>query len=311
MATASATKSNGSRFRSDNDRVPHHVPKNDVAPEWGNQCTCVACWTHGITDLERHRRQSCDDWNALNRINTGFVREFNAGMAPPHTTQAYILSGEHHRMVKGRWGIQPHHIMRWQNENWGPYSPLDAPPDAAVVWRHATYHQLLLETLRSLPVSIAVAPRQCTCSMALLRSRNGTTHSYNNEKNSCDEFYDQKAVGNFMAAQPFLINRFEQQVAALPLAAGANVWQVYQPARAVHANQPLAGHGDWVELAPPGRGICGEGQVGISQANVRHFQQFHQAVAMGNLVQHANLHQGKTILDVRRGNFAMPGTPRR
>ena len=311
MSTAAATRSNGTRYRSDNDRVPDHVPRNDVAPEWGCQCTCVACWTHGLPDLERHRRQSCDDWNALNRLNNGFVREFNAGMAPPNTLTPHVLSGEHCRMVKGRFGIMPHHIVRWQDENWGPYSPMDAPPDAAVAWRGISYFVLLVSTLQSLPVTIALTPRQCPCSMALMRSRNGTTHSCNNERNSCDEFLDQKAVGNFMAAHPFLIQRYEQQAAPLPLGAGVNTWQMHQPARALLSNQPLAGVGDWVDLAPPGRGVCGLGDQGVAEGNVQHFQQCNLALAAGHPNNVANLCQGKTVNDVRRGNFAMPGTPRR
>ena len=127
MSTLDATRSNGSRYRHQNDREVYFYPPHDCAPEWGGRFTCVACWQHGIGDLERHRKQHCPNWNALNRINNGFERQFNAGMAPPNVVQPFRLLGEHYRMVKGRHGIMPHHIMRWQDEDWGPYTPMVTP----------------------------------------------------------------------------------------------------------------------------------------------------------------------------------------
>ena len=97
------------------------VPK----PKWSwtyshlqNRFTCVACWQHNITNIVHHRSQHCKDWNALNRINCGFHQQWTEGRASfdasgSYTTKPYILKGEHYRMVKGQYGVQPHHIMRW------------------------------------------------------------------------------------------------------------------------------------------------------------------------------------------------------
>ena len=304
MATADATRANGARYRNQNDRVSNHVPRHDTAPEWGGRFTCVACWQHNIVDIERHRSQHCPDWNALNRINNGYVRQFNSGMAPPGVLLPLVLTGEHYRMVKGRFGIQAHHIMRWQDENWGPYDQLQCPPNSRMGWENFTYDFLLMNTINSLPRSIALVPRPCTCTMALQRSRNGTTHSYHNEKNTCDEFYDQRAVGNFMEAHHPLRGAYQHMPGGAP-------WNTTQAFLSTGSNQPLNGMGHWVELAPPGMGICGLGNVGITDSNVQHFQQWQQNVAAGAPNQQANLYQGKTANDIRQGSFAMPGTPRR
>ena len=113
MTSRDATRSNGSRFRQQPEREVHHLRENDTAPEWGGHFTCVACWQHGISDLNRHRMQHCEDWNAFNRINCSFQRQHREGRspldangAPPAT--AFVLSGEHYRMVKGRYGLLPH-----------------------------------------------------------------------------------------------------------------------------------------------------------------------------------------------------------
>ena len=150
MTSRDATRSNGGRYRSQQDRENHHIREHDSAPEWGNRFTCVACWQHNIPDLNRHRNQHCEDWNALNRINCGFQRQWQEGRAPMDGTGAYpayapVLLGEHYRMVKGRYGILPHHIMRWQNENFGPYDPLQTPQGVYTLWMGVTYHDLLFD----------------------------------------------------------------------------------------------------------------------------------------------------------------------
>lgn len=303
MSTQDATRANGTRFRSQNDRVQPHVVKNDSAPEWGGRFTCVACWRHDITDLERHRKRDCDDWNALNRINNGFVRQFNAGMAPPHHTSPEILLGEHYRLVKGRFNLLPHHIMRYQTEDWGPYDPLEAPPGALVSWRGLSYHELLGRVLHSLPPSMKHAPRVCCCSRALLRSRNGTTSSYIHERHTHDELMDMKAIGNFVEAHPVVLNLFN----GFP-------WHTTSLALAVPAIQPLHGEGDWVNISRGGGGPAGTGGFpnGIAGSNIIHYQGFRLAQnGIGNPAQFANLYQGRNGYDVARGQFTMPGTPHR
>jgi len=245
----------------------------------------------------------CDDWNAFNRINCGFQRAYREGRDPT-LAKPFVLTGEHYRMVKGRYGIMPHHIVRWQNENWTPYEPLRVPTNAHVFWAGFSYVQLLSETFLSLPVSIAISPRPCTCTRALIRSRNGSTHSYNQEKNSLDELADQKAVGNFMQAHHPMITHYENTF----MAAGAQ-WNTTQPSLARGSLEPLSGIGEWVDLAPMGQGICGVGDSGIAANNVAHFQQYQASVVAGNPTAHMNLYQGRTAADVRRGNFAMPGSP--
>ena len=308
MATRDATRSNGGRYRNQNDREPHHIREHDSAPEWGNRFTCVACWEHNIGDLDRHRKVSCEDWNALNRLNTGFQRQWQEGRAPNdpltfmYPDKPYVLMGEHYRMVKGKHGIMPHHIVRWQNENFGPYDALQVPPGAFAPWAGQTYWNLLVETLNSLPPSISETPIQCTCSRALQRSRNGMTHSYHHEKNSMDELFCQNAIGNFMSAHPAMIGHY-QTLTGIP-------WPVTQTALSRGAFVPLHGQGIWVQLASPGIGICGVGDIGIAQSNANHYTLFQAMHGAGLIGGQMNLYQGKTIDDARRGNFSMPGTPR-
>lgn len=307
MTTRDSTRSNGSRYRAQNDREVVHVVAHDIAPEWGNLYTCVACWQHNLNDLTRHRQQFCEDWNPLNRLNLGFNRQFSQGLAPLDTNgnypaTAYVLKGEHYRMVKGRYGIMPHHIMRWQDENYGPYDPLQAPPGVHVFWSGFSYWQLLQETLLSLPISIATTPRDCSCSRALARSKNGTSHSYFQEKNALDELADQAAVGQFMAAHPPIVGMYQGW-------SGVS-WNNTQPRMARTSRVPLNGRGVWVDLAPPTQGVCGEGDRGIAESNAQHFLQHQAAVAVGQPTALSNLYQGKTINDARRGDYTMPGTPR-
>jgi hypothetical protein len=308
MATRDATRSNGGQYRNQNDCEPHHIREHDSAPEWGNCFTCVACWQHNIPDLTCHRNQHCEDWNALNRINCGFQRQYNEGRAPndPYTgfypDKPYVLTGEHYRMVKGRYGISPHHIMRWQNENYGPYDPLESPPGVHVIWTGITFWNILVETLNSLPPSIAEVPLQCTCLRALQRARNGTTHSYFHEKNALDELFCQNAVGNFMGAHPPLIGHYQNLTGV--------AWNTTQPFLARHSQQPLGRQGVWVDLATQGVGICGVGHCGIAESNVTHFLAYQAATMAGFGGPQMNLYQGKTVHDARRGNFSMPGTPR-
>lgn len=308
MASREATRSNGSRYRMQHERTNYHIREHDSAPEWGNRFTCVACWEHGITDLARHRSNSCEDWNALNKINCGFQRQWQEGRAPlgamgQYPAKAFCLTGEHYRLVKGRFGILPHHIVRWQNENWGPYETLVAPPEVHVVWRNISYWTLLQNTINSLPSSMAVIPQQCTCSRALMRSLNGTTHSYHHEKNALDELNAQKAVGLFVDSHMFLRGQL-QHIYGFG-------WQTTQPFLARVAPQPLNGTGNWIDLAPVGGfGVAGVGDRGIAQTNVDHYNMYHTDVAAGNVSQRMNLYQGKTVQDAQRGQFTMPGTPR-
>ena len=308
MTTRDTQRSNGGRYRNQNDRELTHIREHDSAPEWGNRFTCVACWQHNITDIVRHRSQHCEDWNALNRINCGFHRQWTEGRASldasgSYPTKPYILKGEHYRMVKGRYGVQPHHIMRWQDENFGPYDPLIVPQGCQAVWQGFTYFQLLLETIQSLPPSMHIEPRICSCTRALLRSRNGATHSYFNEKNSLDELADQAAIGNFMAAHPPLVGHYQNLT-------NTN-WNHTQPRMARNSFQPLNGQGVWVPLAPQGQGVCQQGSAGISESIVAHCLQYQVAVTNGQPFARMNLYTGRSIADARRGHFSMPGTPGR
>ena len=308
MTSRDATRSNGTRCRQQADREVHHIREHDSAPEWGNRFTCVACWQHNIPDLTRHRNQHCDDWNALNRINCGFQRQWREGRAALESdgscpARAHVLSGEHCRMVKGRCGILPHHVVRWQNENFGPCDPLEVPQGVNMLWRGFSCCNLLQETLMSLPTSISTVPRQCTCSRALMRSMNGTAHSCHHEKNALDELVCQAAIGDFMGSHPFLVGACQNQM---------NVhWQTTQPFLARNSQQPLNGMGNWVDLSPPDQGVCGVGDRGIAESNAEHFLACTAAAVNGMPLQHMNLCTGKTIHDARRGQFAMPGTPRR
>ena len=72
MTTQDTQQSNGGRYQNQNDRELTHICKHDLAPEWGNQFTCVACWQHNITNIVCYRSQHCEDWNALNQTNCGF-----------------------------------------------------------------------------------------------------------------------------------------------------------------------------------------------------------------------------------------------
>ena len=215
------------------------------------------------------------------------------------------MTGEICHMVKGRCGVMPHHVMRWQDENWGPCDPMEVPNGINCVFRGISYCTMVVFVLNSLPPSIATTPRPCSCSVALRRSRNGTTHSHNHEKNSLDELTDQKAVGNFMAAHPPLVAHHNGTIAP----AGAN-WTGTQPFHARFAAQPLLGQHDWVDLAPMGQGICRTGDTGISQSTVNHFNACQVASAGGVAPAASNLHQNRTANQVRQGLFGMPGTPR-
>ena len=307
MTSRDAMRCHGGRYRTQQDLQVHHIREHDMAPEWGNRFTCVACWLHNIPDLARHRSRDCEDWNALNRINCGFQRQWQEGRAPNDAHGAYpafapVLYGEHYRMVKGRYGILPHHIMRWQSENYGPYDPLQTPPGVHTIWAGFTYYALLLETLSSLPPSIAVPPLQCNCTRALQRSLNGTTHSYHHEKHALDELLCQNAVGNFMATNLPLVAQY-QHWTGVP-------WNTTQPHFARSSIAPLNGRGNWVPLSPPGMGIALVGDIGIAESNAQHWVQYQLGLAGGNPAATMNLWQGKTIDDARRGDFTMPGTPR-
>ena len=313
MTSRDATRSNGARFRQLHDRELVHISEHDSAPEWGNWFTCVACWEHGITDLVRHRSQFCDDWNALNRLNCGFQRQHKEGRAPleqdgSYPTKAYVLKGEHYRMVKARYGVQPFHIMRWQHEDFGPYDSLRVPHGNHMIFQGISYWTLLVETISSMPPSIGTCPRQCVCSRALARSRNGTSRSYFHEMNAIDELNSQAAVGLFMDANPFLIQHYENQMQGILLGHGPT-WNQTQPFFARQVPQPLGGQGVWVDLAPQNQGICGVGANGIANTNETHFNQHAANALTGALQTHMNLYHNKTQEDARRGNFTMPGTP--
>ena len=302
MSTADATRANGTRFRAQNDREQPHIIKNDSAPEWGGRFTCVACWRHGITDIERHRKRDCDDWNAFNRINNGYLRQFNMGMAPAHTTAPQVLHGEHYRLVKGTFNLMPHHIMRYQTEDWGPYDPLQAPLGVIANWVGRSYNDLLDQVLNVLPPSIQHAPRQCSCSRALLRSRNGTTSSYIHEQNSQDELMDMKAIGNFVEAHPHVNALFNH----LP-------WNQTGLAMAVNANQPLHSKGIWINLTRAAGGVAGTGAfpLGLAGTIITHYQgwRFANFFGLGNPANFADLYHNRTAADVARGLFTMPGAP--
>ena len=169
-----------------------------------------------------------------------------------------------------------------------------------------SYVQLLVDTLTSLPVSISTPPRQCTCSLALLRSRNGASFSYHQEKNSLDELADQRAVGFFMAAHPPMNAHYQTNF----MPAGG-MWTQTQPYLAHQTQQPLAGRGVWVDLAPMGQGVCQQGDRGIAESNVAHYNAYQNSILAGNPTLFLNLYSGKNVHDVRRGEFSMPGTPRR
>ena len=53
--------------------------------------------------------------------------------------ELYNLKDEHYQMVKDQYGVQPHHIMRWQNENYGPYNPLTVSQGCQAGWQRFTY----------------------------------------------------------------------------------------------------------------------------------------------------------------------------
>ena len=309
MTSREATRSHGSRCRQQNDREIHHVREHDTAPEWGNRFACVACWQHGLTDLTRHRNQHCPDWNAFNRINCGFHRQWQMGFAPidangncPHSP--FVLTGEHCRLVKGRFSLLPHHIMRWQSEDCGPCDPLETPPGVVTAWQGLTHHQLLQVALASLPPSVAAVPKKCTCTRALARSLNGTTSSCFHEKNALDELVCQKAVGDFMGAHPPLAGAHQNQF--------GGHWHNTQPFLARNSMMPLNGVGDWVDLAPANQGVCGVGDHGIAESAAMHYTATMNAAAAGGIPNgQAHLYQGKNIHHARRGQFTMPGTPRR
>lgn len=101
---------NGRTHRGPNDIPRLFYPDRHCCPEYGTNLYCCAC-TAPTDNIDRHKLIDCSEWNALNRLNKSYYRQFNAGMAPPGQTEAKRLSGEKYRLIRDAFGLYPHIIM--------------------------------------------------------------------------------------------------------------------------------------------------------------------------------------------------------
>lgn len=317
-----SNRCNGARFRGPNEQRVATVPHRVYCPEIGTHLVCCACFRDmGVgtksTDLYRHQREHCDDWNALFKIHNGYVRQFHQGRAPMNVQSPRHILGEHYRLVRDFFHLPPHVIMD-QGHDWGPYDPIQPPPGSApnILWAGISYEVLLVGALARLPPTMAWEPRPDVRAVAVRRAiadRHNT--SYHHEIAVLEEQRDLQAICRFMEEHLPLQKALVQANGTAANPAGGipgNDWHntaIYHSLHPAGAGAvmfpPVAGAvpptPHWCEIAAAGQGVAGTGSVGVAQSLVN-FQ-----------AAHANNQFVAQIppRELRRGRIRMGGTPRR
>lgn len=254
-------KCNGARFRGRNDLTGVVYDDLIVAPEWGTRFICVACNEAPVSSLHKHQLQDCSDWNAFNRINNGYKRQFNARQAPATQTQPLRLLGEHYRLIRDALILPPWIIME-QAFNWGPYTPLQVPHNAQgqFWWANRTYEACRLHVMAGLPDTMSIPPPPDHRTAALLTAHaSDNTASLMHELHKADELNRLCIIAEFMEAHPDLRDQLVLDTVGLDHWNQSAIYLAKNPTTnhnptANNPPQPI-----WIPITPPGQGPAGTG----------------------------------------------------